>query len=274
MIGIWIGEFVPYPAQPDIFLEIVDRDPADSILFFAPHQDEAVLNTVIARRVKHTRARFVVVRQRGERHLFLSVGGEELLLDPNRMFTPCGAEDSVRGLNESIDVDPAVMEDAVQRAYDLGLFVLDHLSTQASKPTWVAVHNNTDGFDHDGKNGEGTVSSIRYQMRLDFGARFLVDVFHSDQDEDDLFFVTKPSDHEYFGWRGFNSVLQNPEVAVLEDEDDGSLSVLAEKMDVRYVNIEAERFNPDSGKGVDHAFTQTHMLDAVISLLGGLSWQR
>ena len=63
----------------------------------------------------------------------------------------------------------------------------------------------------------------------------------------------------------WNVVLQNPDVANDPNEDDGSLSVLAEMKGKRYVNIEAER--ADYGFGRDNLIEQKQMVDLMFEIL-------
>ncbi len=267
-----VSEIVVFPSQQDIYLEAIDVDANDRLIFYSPHENEAVVNDYVKSHIEASPARYFVLRQAGNRHIHLVIQDQVFEVDPNRIFTICGAEGSVRDLNDAADIDQDLMASAVDRAVELGQFILNQFGPVSSETVWIALHNNTDGYEDDGREGEGTVSIDRYQMRLDFGASFLISVFKSHADEDDLFWTTKTEDHDWLGWHGYNSVLQNPDVAVIEDEDDGSLSVFAEMRKVRYLNIEAERFNPESGKGVDHTFTQMHMLQAMIEMLGEQEW--
>jgi len=131
--------------------------------------------------------------------------------------------------------------------------------------SWIAIHNNTNGYDGDGCDGRGTISIKRYQKKLASGANYLIKVHDANIDEDDLFFITGTTDYKAMAEANWNVVLQNPEVANDPSEDDGSLSVLAEKHNKRYVNIEAER--SDDGFGSDHLKEQQQMVDLMFQLL-------
>ncbi|MDH5630530.1 MAG: hypothetical protein OEY96_10300, partial [Gammaproteobacteria bacterium] len=72
------------------------------------------------------------------------------------------------------------------------------------------------------------------------------------------------SDFEKMKQQGWNAILQNPAVALIKDEDDGSLSVLAEMKGMRYINIEAERMSEDGGS--DHLKVQQKMVDFIYTL--------
>lgn len=64
---------------------------------------------------------------------------------------------------------------------------------------------------------------------------------------------------------GWNAVLQHPQVVTDPSEDYGSLSVYAQKLGIRYINIEAERSTGNVGD--NHLIEQQQMLDYVFSRL-------
>ena len=84
-------------------------------------------------------------------------------------------------------------------------------------------------------------------------------------DEDDLFYVTEQQDFNAMQQSGWNSVLQHPQVVTSSAEDDGCLSVYAQKLGIRYINIEAERSTNNFGE--NHLVEQKQMLDYVFSRL-------
>lgn len=256
-------ETVDFPPQKDIQLEIhgVDR-PANGVYYFAPHQDEHVINRYLIKKVKRRGEKFIILKQAGTRHIILRLEGQEIELDPNRMFTPKGVAKSIRRLNPGLDANAAIFDLAVNRGVKLGMFVIARMNQLKDKhQTIVAIHNNTEGYDNDGKGGIGTVSIHRYKSHLDRGLKYLADVNISTRhDEDDLYFVTLRSDFEYLKKRNFNLVYQNPDVKIIPDEDDGSLSVFAEMKGVRYFNVEAQR-DPD------HFRRQKKMVKALFKLL-------
>lgn len=252
---------LPFPEQGDIWLEIHGHKvPPRRIYFLAPHQSEQVLNRYLSAKAKRKGVKFIILRQDGERHIKLNIQNRILEVDPNRIYTPRGAMASLLSLNPGLGDQPELAKQAHQRAVNLGIFIMEQMGGIQPGSVIVAIHNNTDGFDDDGKGGVGTISIVRYKKKQQDGAKYIKDVFHGKHDEDDLFFLTEPEDYAYLGKKGFNVILQHPQVADINDEDDGSLSVLAEKRDVRYFNIEAQR-DPD------HLQRQKKMLKALFKLL-------
>ncbi len=254
---------IAFPQQPDIRLECFSAPRNDGDLcFFAPHENEHVVNAYLAEKVQATRGRFVVLRQSGERHVVLEVQGQRFEVDPNRIFTRAGAGSSLLKLNPHLKKDSAVFPMALERTVALGRFVLEQMGAFKNKNLiMIAVHNNTEGFDNDGRGGEGTISIRRYAMKLEAGAKYIKSIHIGDGDEDDLFFINRQSDFETLKKLGWNIVLQHPQVATLPDEDDGSLSVYAEMEGHRYMNIEAQR-----KEGDDHLEVQKKMVDVVFQI--------
>ena len=252
-----------FPQQRDIRLTIC-QSPGyrGKVVFFAPHEDEHVVNAYLAEKVQNQGGRFLVLHQNGTRHITLAVGRDRVEVDPNRIFTKRGARASVLALNDHLKKGSRLYARSWRRAYALGRFILKQIKNGQRRPTIVAIHNNTEGFDDDGAGGIGTVSIHRYQKKLAAGARYIKALHVGSADEDDLFFITEPDDFEAMKTQPWHIVLQHPRVARLADEDDGSLSVLSEKKGWRYINIEAQR-KPDD----DHLQEQMRMVDFVFDLV-------
>ena len=260
-----LSQALVFPQQPNIYLEVVgDHDSPKNWVFFAPHETEFVANQYVAKKVVDKGGIFVVLRQNGKRLVTLTVEGTKVKIDPNRMFTKHGRIESIKKLNPYIAEQTSLVNKTEQLANTLSKFVLSTLNVEKKPTTLVAMHNNTNGYEHDGKGGLGDVSIIRYQKKLSSGAKYLIDVSHGSYDEDDLYFMTDKKDFDAAKKSGWNVLLQNPEVANDPNEDDGSLSVYAEMKGYRYINVEAERVY--SGFGEDHLSVQTEMVDFVFSL--------
>jgi hypothetical protein len=258
------NEPLPFPKQPDIYLEIVEHPRfRKELYFFAPHENENVVNEYLKEQVLRRGGRFVILHQHGERNLQLKFGDKIYMVDPNRIFSKHGVVASLQGLNEGFTPQDKMFRKACQRALRIGKFIRKRLGRVRSGRTIIAIHNNTDGYDNDGKGGVGTLSIERYRKRFKSGALYIKDVHVGEDDEDDLFFVTDPRDFDNMKADGWNALLQHPQVAWIDDEDDGSLSVLSEKRGVRYINIEAQR-----KEGDNHLEVQKKMVDYVYDLLG------
>ena len=254
-----------FPEQQDIYLEIVGKNnSANKQVFFAPHEDEHVANNFLAAKIAQKKGLFIVLRQAGIREISFDINQKKILVDPNRIFTLKGIQDSIAKLNPELLSSSPSFHQATKRAQRLGKFIIKHMGGLDSSKTWLAVHNNTQGFKGDGKGGIGDVSMIRYRNKLNGGAKYLVDLTPLVGDEDDLFFVTNKQDFINMKKHGFNAVLQNPIVTTDIEEDDGSLSVYAQMHGIRYINIEAER--EYQGIGENHLTTQIDMLNYTFTL--------
>lgn len=264
LIALLLIQNIVFPQQPNISLDVTTSAIQKPWAFIAPHENEHVVNNYVAQKILQHGGIFVVLRQYGERHIQLSVNGNKYEADPNRIFTNKGRVFTLRRLNQGIVLDSPDYKMALSRLEKLADFILSTMRAEQSS-SWIAVHNNTNGYDNDGNNGRGTISIIRYQKKLKEGAQYLIEVFDAGKDEDDLFFITEAEDLAMMASSKFNTVLQNPSVASDPNEDDGSLSVLAEIQGKRYINVEAER--ADNGFGSDHLAEQKEMIDFTFKIL-------
>jgi hypothetical protein len=272
-----LSHALSFPAQSDIYLEVTGKSsPEAPWVFFSPHENEFVANQYVAKQVNDRGGLFYVLRQKGQREIsftFLNKNQSDnkhkqtVQIDPNRMFTDKGIKESIKKLNPQLDPQSELFNKAVKRAHKLKAFVLAKLGTDK---TWIAVHNNTDGYEGDGKGGLGDVSIIRYQNKLDEGKKYLIAVTQQglkekNIDEDDLYFVTEKQDFTAMVQAPWNALLQSPIVTSDPEEDDGSLSVYAQMHNIRYINIEAERI--EGNLGADHLEVQKEMVDFTFTLL-------
>lgn len=256
---------VAFPQQPDIRLEIFGNENINSHqVFFAPHEDEHIANQYLAKKVISHQRRFLILKQSGNREIHLQVNGKTMRVDPNRIFTKAGIKQSIKKLNHTLSISSEDFAKASQIAMTLGQFIIKQMGGLDRDKTWVAVHNNTQGYKGDDKGGIGDVSMVRYRGKLTGGAKYLSQLTPLVDDEDDLFFVTEQQDFSSMESKHFNAVLQNPLVTTDPEEDDGSLSVYAQMNGIRYINIEAER--EYQGQGKNHLPMQKKMIDYILSL--------
>jgi len=259
-----------FPSQNNIYLEVVgEPKTSQTQIFYAPHESESVGNAYVAQKIKKLGGAFIIMRQQGSRNITLHIKKQNknhnVYVDPNRLFTIAGIKSSIKKLNPELSGDDLLFQQAVKRAERLGKFVLKQLTSPKKSVTWVAMHNNTEGFEGDHNHGRGNVSIHRYQDKLGKGENFLINVNIADyHDEDNLFYVTQAIDFNIMRKYHWNVVLQNPIVTSDPNEDDGSLSVYAQMNNIRYINIEAER--KDSNFGEDSTNTQQEMVDFVYYL--------
>lgn len=264
ILAFLLMQSVLFPSQQDISLEVVKGEESQPWVFFAPHENERVVNQHVSQKIREFGGVFVILRQHGDRHIQLSIDENLYEIDPNRIFTDTGRKNSLSRLNPNLSSDSPRYLKALAKATSLADFILDNMDAEQAT-SWIATHNNTNGYDDDGNDGRGTISIKRYKKKLDSGANYLIQVHDADIDEDDLFFVTEASDLEIMANANWNVVLQNPKVAHDPLEDDGSLSVLAEMKGKRYINVEAER--SDNGFGSDHLSEQKAMVDLTFQIL-------
>lgn len=153
------------------------------------------------------------LKHTGKRNIEFRIEGGAYEFDPNRMFTDLGAENSLRRFRVS-------SEQAHKEVRAFAELVVAEIKSDII----FTLHNN---------------SEDRYSARsyLEEYANDAEDVFiHPNKDPDDFYFVTERLFFDALKVRGYNVVLQNNEAAT----DDGSLSVLAGKRKIPYINIEAQ----------------------------------
>jgi len=264
-----LSQTIAFAPQPDIRLEVIGAPYTQTTkspwVFFAPHEDEHVINSYVGAQVSKRGGQLIILRQHGERLLQLDIDGRNVKIDPNRLFTKRGRIASINKLNPWLSPCSTIMPKALLRAKQIANMILGQLGGVNRATTWVALHNNSIGFKGDGVNGIGNVSTERYRQKLAGGANYLIQVTKQHGDQDDLFFVTQADDFIAMERASFNAVLQSPQVVSDVEEDDGSLSVFAQMQGQRYINVEAQRVT--FGRGKDHLKAQQQMLDFVFTLL-------
>ncbi len=136
------------------------------------------------------------------------------VLDPNRMFSREGAQRNLRTLNRHWSDDQiSVVLDKLDRGRDR---LVRALLPQGGGLT-MAVHNNSEGY------------SVRDEVPISDRVS-LPEPDHPHE----FFLCTQPGDFEKLAESPYNVVLQN----TAPPDDDGSLSRLAAKRGVRYLNLE------------------------------------
>nr|WP_252732197.1 hypothetical protein [Paraglaciecola arctica] len=261
-----MSQIVVFSPQPNIKLEVIGEvSDTPQWSFFAPHENENVANEYVSQQILKRGGVFVILRQNGKRLLRLDVKPFEVKIDPNRIFTKKGRRNNIIKHNPNLRTNTYVFHRAMRLSADLAQLIVATMGGKNTSRTWVAIHNNTQGYLGDNQQGIGNISIVQYQQKLAKGASFLKAVSKLNGDEDDLFFVTQQQDFNAMEQNGWNAVLQHPQVVTDPSEDDGSLSVYAQKIGVRYINIEAERATGHVGE--NHLVEQQKMLDYVFSRL-------
>jgi len=205
------------------------------ITIFNMHDDENTAVEASLEVIRRHGGRLVELRHSGERLISFRLLTESYQVDPNRIFTDKGLENTLEKYSSySRPAFEAVRTFTSELLEDYGLDDAGLI---------ITAHN----------NGKGEYSAESYQA----GAVYETDaaeVFVAEgSDPDDFFFVTTRPVFEKLKAGGFNVVLQNNQTVT----DDGSLSVLAGRKGIPYINCEA-------AKG--HLEEQILMLEAVWAL--------
>jgi len=267
-IFLLLSQFVVFSSQPNIKLEVIGHVSDNSNWsFFAPHENENVANKYVSEQIIESGGIFVILRQDGKRLLHLDIDPFTVKIDPNRIFTKEGRRKNIIKHNPRLRTNTYVFHRANRLSAALSEFIIDTMGGTDSSRNWIAIHNNTHGYLGDNKQGIGNISIEQYQQKLAKGAAFIKAVSQQTGDEDDLFFVTEQQDFHAMQQNGWNAVLQHPRVVTDPSEDDGSLSVYAHKLGIRYINVEAERSTGNVGD--NHLIEQQQMVDFVFSRLIG-----
>ncbi|GAB4252880.1 MAG: hypothetical protein Kow00109_28570 [Acidobacteriota bacterium] len=194
------------------------RTPRGTLLFLNLHEDEATSVAAALRLVRRHGGRIVKLEHSGERLLTFELDGRTYRVDPNRIFTPSGVRATLERYSHP---DPEAAEAALAFARHL---VASFGLTRAD--IIVTLHN----------NGEGGYAATSYLPGGEMEREAARVHLQPGTDPDDFFFVTTPELFEAVRARGCNVVLQDNAAAT----DDGSLSVLAARLGVPYVNVEAQ----------------------------------
>jgi hypothetical protein len=206
------------------------------LLFFNMHEDERTSVAAGLRTIRRTGGQVLTLRHSGERLIRFEMDGDRFLFDPNRIFTE-------RGVAETLARHGSVTESARQAVDRFARGLLTDYGLD-SRPVIVALHNNT----------EGGYSALSYLPGGDYETDAEEVFINARKSSDDFFFVTDRPFFEAFRRAGFNVVLQdNRNVS-----DDGSLSVLAARLKIPYINVEARH---------GHLKEQRRMLKQVVRIL-------
>ena len=177
------------------------------------HDDENTSVRAVRRVLDSIGGRLIEFRHSGERNIQFKIGSSQYEFDPNRIFTKFGADESLKTYSHSSNRALKLVTGLAQRMVD-----------SLNQKMIVTLHNNSDE----------KYSSLSYldEYKNDAAAVFI----NPDRDPDDFFFVTTRELFRKFRALGFNTVLQNNNTMT----DDGSLSVLAGRQKIPYINVEAQ----------------------------------
>jgi hypothetical protein len=135
-------------------------------------------------------------------------------IDPNRMFSREGAEKNLRLLNPQWS-EAQIANGALALEKDRHKFLQSIRPPKGGRI--VALHNNSNGYSVESEIAISDKTSLK-----------------DAKNPHEFFLATDPRDFEVLAKSPFNVVLQN----TAPKDDDGSLSRLATKLGIRYINLE------------------------------------
>lgn len=189
-----------------------------SLLFFNMHDDENTAVEAALKVIREFGGRVLELRHSGNRLIEFELEGVQQAVDPNRIFTDSGAKASLERYGT---YTPASFDSVRQFADE----ILARYPFPESSVI-ITVHNNS----------EDAYSLLSYTAGGDYEVDAAETHYQPGSDPDDFFFVTDRYFFEALSAQGYNVVLQdNTNVT-----DDGSLSVLAARRQIPYINVEAQ----------------------------------
>lgn len=181
--------------------------------FINLHDDENTSVLAAVSVIDSLGGQLIQLKHSGERNVEFRLNGKNYEFDPNRMFTDAGAKASLEKFGR-------YSKDAHSKIRSFASFIVLNITSDII----FTLHNNTDN----------NYSAASY---LDEYKNDAADVYlHPNKDPDDFYFVTERLFFDELKSRGYNVVLQNNRTMT----DDGSLSVLAGRRDIPYINIETQ----------------------------------
>jgi hypothetical protein len=215
---------------------VLYRAQGSDLLLFNLHENESTSVEAALHLIRRRGGQVLALHHSGEREITFLLSGHSFSFDPNRIFTDSGAAATVSPQGPS-------RPEAVTVVRDFAKEIVSTYSLDSSSAI-VTLHNNTDGA----YSAESYLPEGQYALDA---RKVFVD---RSRDPDDFFFVTDASLFTRLSRSGFNVVLQNNRFVT----DDGSLSVLAARRGIPYVNVEAQH---------GHRKAQEKMLRALLKVL-------
>lgn len=207
------------------------------LTIFNMHDDEDTAVEASLEVIGKYGGRLIELRHTGQRLISFHLGTGAYQVDPNRIFTE-------EGLRKTLERYSAYSRPAFDEVRSFASRLLaDYGLTDAGLV--VTAHN----------NGSGAYSAASYLPGAEYENDVAEVFIEEGSDPDDFFFVTTPAAFTALRDAGFNVVLQDNGTVT----DDGSLSVLAGRKGIPYINCEAEK---------GHRAAQVRMLGAVARIFG------
>ena len=204
------------------------RSDVPGLTYVNLHDDE---NTAVEAALAVIRNRGGIVyelQHGGDRNLTFRLNGSQYTIDPNRVFTDTGVSATLASHgNSNADARAAVRAFSDTLLYHIGFRELAFI---------ITIHNNS----------ENGYSSLSYADGGDLSGDARAVHLSSDEDPDNFYFVTSEQLFNTLQAHSVNVVLQD-NIYVL---DDGSLSVIAGREGIPYVNTEAQHGEVDVQRGM------------------------
>jgi hypothetical protein len=165
----------------------------------------------------------IELQQSGSRFIKYGYNGLDYLIDPNRIFTEIGINNTLKKNNKTV---PAELKVALKK---VSIQLIDLILPKDKKKYIVAIHNNSND-NYSAKSYVGSNDAEKIYM-------------NPSEDPDDFFFVTNLQDFEFFKTKKRNVILQS-----LKALDDGSFSIYCARINQPYINIEAQDGHKETQK--------------------------
>ncbi len=239
------------------------------VVYFRPHGNEEIARLALLSHLKnHKGTGFIIMNP--ERNLTFRYRERHYRIDPNRIFTEKGIDNSLETLNSLSQSEKAELVPVVSDFSNKLIKLMTGQDLSGIK-AFIAVHNNWDGYEGDGKDGKGNISG---DLAGDKYRHMEPPIVHLGEgaDPDDLFWVTRKSDFHYLRkseppWKGGHVVILDPYAATGDEKyNDGSASVFFFTRNIPYFNVEVEH-GPGIRSDSERQKIQEAMLRAVDEIL-------
>ncbi len=192
-----------------ISFKVVDSGKSNRLYIWL-HGDEKTAEMALDFHIKKNKGKALYI-QSNER--VFRINGNRI--DPNRIFSRDGARNSLNKYN--INLSSKTINNILDQI-DLGRIKFLNEFLPDSNALVIALHNNSRGYTIKSE----IENSLKYSIK-------------SNQKIQDFYICTSLDDYKLLEKSPFNVVLLNDNI-----KDDGSLSFLMKKMNVRYVNVEVK----------------------------------
>lgn len=210
---------------------------APAPFFIHVHHNEQTADSATRQLLQDTGGTFLSLQNDRQRLIKFRLNGAEFTFDPNRMFTPEGATQSLQLLSKP---DTAALASVLCFSKALLAQIPDSVPV-------IAVHNNTNG----------AYSLLSYLPGGEYAAEAATVFRNAEMDPDDFVLTTDSLLFNALRANNINAILQHNGQAL----NDGSLGYYFGKMGRSYTNVETEH---------GHFAEQLRLIEAVLKALDTL----